>query len=87
MVPRQRQERDVDAEADYGQEAVQEPAQHLERLKGPRPAVYPRGLGKNEFGPADAVHGRRPSQSSTEAAHLEATQAIFTAARPHLLRK
>lgn len=45
MVPRQRQERDVDAEADYGQVAVQEPAQHLERLKGPRPAVYPRGLG------------------------------------------
>lgn len=78
MVPRQRQQRDVDAKADYGQVAVHQPGQHLERLEGPRPAVHPRRLGKNQFGLAAAVHGRRPPQSLTAAAHLEGSRSHFS---------
>lgn len=78
MVPRQREQRDVDAKADYGQVAVQQPGQNLERLEGPRPAVHPRRLGKDQFGPAAAVHGRRPSQSLTADAHLECSRGHFT---------
>lgn len=78
MVPRQRQQRDVDSKADYGQVAVHQPGQHLERLEGPRPAVHPRRLGKNQFGPAAAVHGRRPPQLLTAAAHLEGSRSHFS---------
>lgn len=84
VVPGQRQERDVDAEADDGQVAVQQPGQHLERLKGPRPTVHPGRLGEDELGPAAAVQGRRPSLSSTAAAHLECNSGHFNRQRGHI---
>lgn len=74
VAPRQRQERDVDAEGDHGQVAVQKPADHLERLRRPRPSVYPGRLGKDQLRPTAAVHGRRASQPLTEAVHLEGTK-------------
>lgn len=85
MVPRQRQQRDVDAEADHGQVAVQQPGQNLEGLEGPRPAVHPGRLGEDQVGAAAAVHGRRPPQSLAAAAHLECSRGHFY--QPHLLRK
>lgn len=78
MVPRQRQQRDEDAKADYGQVAVQQPGQNLERLEGPRPAVQPSRLGKNQVGAAAAVHGRCASQSGIAAAHLGWSRGHFT---------
>lgn len=84
VVPRQRQQGDVDAKADYGQVAEEQPGQNLERLEGPRPAVHPRRLGKDQLGPDAAVHGRRPSQPLTAAAHLEGSRGRFTSSQGHI---
>lgn len=73
MVPRQRQKRDVDAETDYGKVAVDKPTQNLESLRGPRPAIHPGRLGKNELRLTAAMQGRCASQSLTETVHLEGT--------------
>lgn len=73
VVPRQRQKRDVDAEADCGEEAVQKPANHLETLWGPRPSIHPGGLGKDQLISAAASHGRRASHPLTETVHLDRT--------------
>lgn len=71
VAPRQRQQRDVDAEGHDGQVAVEQPAQHLEHLRGPGPPVHPGGFGEDQLVPAGAAvrRGRAP-QTLTEAAHL-----------------
>lgn len=71
MLPGQRQKRDIDAKADYGEIAVHHPANHLEGLRGPRPSVYPGGFGGDQLIFAAAMHGRRASQPLTEAVHLD----------------
>lgn len=70
VAPRQRQKRDVDAEADCGEVAVQKPANHLETLWGPRPSIHPGGLGKDQLISTAASHGRRASHPLTETVHL-----------------
>lgn len=78
MVPRQRQERDIDAEADDGEVAVQQPADHLESLRRPRPSVHPGRLGGDQLvsaaAAAAATHGRCASLPLTEAVHLGITR-------------
>lgn len=74
MAPRQRQKRDVDAEADYGEVAVQKPANHLETLRGPRPSVHPGRLGKDRLISTAATHRRCASHPLTETAHLDSTR-------------
>lgn len=74
VAPRQRQQRDVDAKADDGQVAVQQPADHLEHLRGPGPPVHPGGFREDQLVSATAaVHRGRASQTLTEAAHLGGT--------------
>lgn len=74
MVPRQRQKRDVDAEADYGEVAVQKPANHLETLRGPGPSVHPGRLGKDRLISTAATHRRCAPHPFTETAHLDSTR-------------
>lgn len=74
MVPRRRQKRDVDAEADYGEVAVQKPSNHLESLRGPGPSVHPGRLGKDQLISTAATHRRCAPQSLTEAVHLDSTR-------------
>lgn len=75
MVPWRRQKGDIDAEADDGEVAVQQPADHLESLRRPRPSVHPGRLGGDQLvSAAAATHGRRASQPLTEAVHLGSTR-------------
>lgn len=75
MVPWQRQKRDIDAEADDGEVAVQQPADHLESLRRPRPSVHPGRLGGDQLvSAAAATHGRCAPQLLTEAVHLGSTR-------------
>lgn len=74
MVPWQRQKRDIDAKADYGEVAVQQPADHLESLRGPRPSVHPGRLGGDQLISTAAAHGRRAPQPLTAAVHLDGTK-------------
>ena len=74
MVPRWRQERDVDAKADYCKVAVKKPGNHLESLRGPRPSVHPGRFGGDQLVSTAAAQGRCASQPLTEAVHLDSTR-------------
>lgn len=71
MVPRQRQEGDVDAKTDYSEVAVEKPADHLENLRGPRPSVHPGRFGEDQLASAAAAHRRCAPHPRAEAAHLD----------------
>lgn len=71
MAPQMRQQRDVDSEADYGEVAVHQPPQNLQRLQGPRPSVDPGGLGGDQLVLAAASCGSRAPQPPSEAVHLK----------------
>ncbi len=78
-APRRRQKRHVDAEADDGHEAVDEPADELEAVQRQRPAVDPGVKRRSEqlISAAGALRGR-PSAVSPEAVQLQThTQTLF----------
>ncbi len=74
MVPGRRQKRDVDAEAHYGEVAVQQPASNLESLQRPRPSVHPGRLGGDQLISTAAPSRRCASQPLAEAVHLDSSE-------------
>lgn len=78
MFPRQRQKRDIDTKADYGEIAVHQPPNHLEGLRGPRPSVPSGRLGGDKLIFAAAKHGSCLSEPLTEAVHLWCERRIRT---------
>ncbi len=80
-APRRRQKRHVDAEADDGHEAVDEPGEELEAVQRQRPAVDPGVKRRSEqlISAAGALRGRL-SAVSPEAVQLQThtiIQALF----------
>ena len=73
----------MDAKAGYAKEGVEEPPNHLERLRGPRPSVDPWRLGRDQLILAAATCRSSAPQPPSEAVHLESIGGVQAQAVVH----